>query len=411
MSSNYYRTDDELRATRMYQEVDPDFDRDEVAPRTRRQPAARPGGTGGSGGSGPGGTGGPGGSKGPSSPAPRKRRRARTALLITLALLLILAGGGVLTLYLVSEKLGGQVQRFEAFAGLDESERPKEVTSGAGAGALNILLAGTDARADADGQTVEDLEGGGQRSDTIMIMHITGDRKHAYLISIPRDTWVEVPGHGMNKINAAYSLGGPSLFVQTVEQFTQMRMHHLAVINWQGFMDLTDALGGVEINFTERTLLRNGEYYGPGVETLSGQEALDYVRERKTLAEGDFDRARRQQNYLRSLMNQTLAKGTSISKIGGVIDAITKNLYVDEQFTNGKMRDLAFKMRNIRGNDVSFILLPRAEQATGYEGSQSVVYHDPTKTKALFEALKNGKVERWLKKYGDDDNVLGETVR
>lgn len=407
MSSNYYRTDDELRATRMYQEVDPDFDRDEPAPSRRTPPAERPGRAGsGSGGSDR--SGGPGRS---SSPPPRRRNRARTALLITLALLLILAGGGVLTLYLVSEKLGGQVQRFEAFAGLDESRRPKDVTSGAGAGALNILLAGTDARIDPGSQTVEDLERGGQRSDTIMIMHITGDRKHAYLISIPRDTWVEIPGKGMHKINAAYALGGPSLFVETVERFTNMRMHHLAVINWQGFMDLTDALGGVEINFPERTLLRNGKYYGPGVETLSGEEALDYVRERKTLKEGDFDRARRQQNYLRSLMNQTLAKGTSLSKIGPVIDAITKNLYVDEGFTNGKMRDLAFEMRNIRGDDVSFILLPRAKQATGYEGDQSVVYHDPVKTKALFDALKKGQGERWLKKYGSADNVLGQTVR
>lgn len=384
--SNYYRTDDEPRPLYRDEGGGDDgyyYDDDATAPEAY-----------------------------PPAPRKRKRNKTKTALLIALASLLILAGGGVLTLYLWSEKVGNQVKRFEAFGDVDESKRPKEVTTGAGAGAINILLAGTDAREDADGQSVEDLQKKGQRSDTIMILHITGDRKSAYIISVPRDTWVNIPGRSKkNKINAAYSLGGPSLYIETMEQFTNLRMNHLAVINWAGFRDLTDALGGVEMNFPEKVKFADGKYYGPGKVTLSGEEALAYVRVRKELKEGDFDRARRQQNYLRALMNQTLARGTSPDKVFGVIDAVTKNLYVDDGFTNSKMRDLALSMRNIRGSDVHFILVPRANPATGMEGSQSVVYYDPVKTKELFEAVKTDSVDKWVAKNGGDDNVLGKTVR
>ncbi|GAB3406008.1 LCP family protein [Flindersiella endophytica] len=386
--SNYYRTDDEPRPLYRRDDGNDDgyyYDDDQTAAEAY-----------------------------PPAPAQRRRKRnkTKTALLIALASLLILAGGGVLTIYLWSEKVGNQVQRFQAFDGIDESKRPKEVTQGAGAGAINILLAGTDAREDADGQTVDDLQKSGQRSDTIMILHITGDRKNAYLISVPRDTWVTIPGRsGKNKINSAYSFGGPKLYVETLEEFTHMRMKYLAVINWAGFRDLTDALGGVEMDFPEKTRFASGKYYGPGKVTLTGDEALDYVRERKHLKEGDFDRARRQQNYLRALMVQTLSRGTSPSKIFGVLDAVTKNLYVDDTLTNGKMRELALQMRSIRGSNVHFILVPRANPATGMEGSQSVVYSDPVKTKELFDAVKTDKIDAWLAKHGGNDNVLGEKVR
>ncbi|REF36127.1 LCP family protein [Thermasporomyces composti] len=344
----------------------------------------------------------------------RKRGRTTTVLLILLSLFLMMGGGVVLTGYLISEKFGNQVNRLPAFAPLPEELRPKK-PKGAGANAINILLAGSDARTDGRGTTGagkgDAWKRGGQRSDTIMILHITGDRKSAYLISVPRDSWVNIPGRGMNKINAAYSFGGPPLYIQTIEELTGLRMDHLAVIDWTGFQALTDALGGVEMTFKTDTRFASGKYYEAGTHVLSGEEALDYVRERKHLKRGDFDRIARQQNFLRSLMRQTLSDGTLTNpvKLSRALDAVTQNLSVDEEFTTGKMRSLALQMRNLRARNVTFMTAPT--KGTGMEGSQSVVYLDKEKCDALWRAVRHDRIEDWLKKHGTEENVLGENVR
>ena len=376
---SYYRTDDELRSVQLR---DGD-DRQERSPGGRR----------------------------------RRRSRTRTTLVVLLSLLLMLTGGVVLTGYLLSEKFGNQVHRLPAFKELPEETRPKKPT-GAGADAINILLAGSDARtADGDeGGTTGEGKGdawksGGQRSDTIMVLHITGDRRSAYLMSLPRDSWVDIPGHGTNKINAAYSYGGPSLYVQTVEKLTGLRMDHLAVIDWTGFRALTDALGGVEMNFDKSTRFASGKYYQAGTHTLTGEEALDYVRERKHLQRGDFDRIARQQNFLRSLMRQTLSNGTITNplKLSRALDAITQNLSVDAEFSTGEMRSLATGMRNLRGSNVTFMTAPT--RGTGMEGSQSVVYLDKTKCDALWKAVRSDHIGQWLQQHAGKNDVLGDEVR
>ncbi|WP_020579197.1 LCP family protein [Actinopolymorpha alba] len=346
----------------------------------------------------------------------RRKDRTRTTLLILLSLVLMLGGGTVLTGYLVSEKLGGQVDRVPAFSQLNEEARPKKPTGGTGANAINILMAGSDARSDSEDGTTgagkgDAWQSGGQRSDTIMVLHITGDRKGAYLISLPRDSWVDIPGRsGKNKINAAYSFGGPPLYIETVEKLTGLRMDHLAVIDWTGFKALTDALGGVEMTFDKNTRFASGKYYPAGPHTLSGEEALDYVRERKHLKRGDFDRIARQQNFLRSLMRQTLSNGTITNpvKLARALDAITQNLSVDEEFTTGQMRSLALQMRDLRPGNVTFMTAPT--RGTGMEGSQSVVYLDDAKCDTLWKAIRDDKVGDWLQSNGKDE-VLGDQVR
>ncbi|MEQ7124589.1 LCP family protein [Actinopolymorpha sp. B11F2] len=354
-------------------------------------------------------------SQGPRADRRKKKTRTKTVLLVLLSLLLMLSGGIVLTGYMLSEKFGGQIDRFSAFSQLPEKLRPKKPT-GAGADAVNILLAGSDARTDDDSGTTGQGKGdawksGGQRSDTIMILHITGDRKSAYLISLPRDSWVEIPGRGNNKINAAYSFGGPPLYIQTVEKLTGLRIDHLAVIDWAGFKALTDALGGVQMTFDDDTRFASGKYYNAGTHTLSGEEALDYVRERKTLQRGDFDRMARQQNFLRSLMRQTLSNGTISNplKLGRALDAITQNLSVDEEFTTKAMRDLALDMRSLRASSVTFMTAPT--KGTGMEGSQSVVYLDDAKGAALWKAVRADRIGPWLQKNGSQEDVLGDEVR
>jgi LCP family protein required for cell wall assembly len=344
---------------------------------------------------------------------PRKKRRGgRTVVVILVSLVLLLGGGLVLTGFLVSERLGNQVDRIPDAFDIPEAGRPQKPT-GAGAGAMNILLAGSDRRSEeaTTGEGAGDAyEETGQRSDTNMVLHISADRKSAYLISIPRDSWVDIPGEGKNKMNAAYSLGGPKLYIQTVEKITGLRIDHLAVIDWNGFKALTDALGGVQMTFDKEVRAASGATFGPGTETLTGEEALDYVRERKHLPGGDFDRIKRQQNFLRSLMKQTLSNGTITNpvKLTNAMNAVTQNLSVDDKFTTGEMRDLAIGMRNLRGSGVTFMTVPT--KGTGMEGSQSVVYLDATKSKALWSAVRSDDIAGWLAEHGKDD-VLGDDVK
>jgi len=345
----------------------------------------------------------------------RRKSRTKTTLLILAACILLLLGGVALVAYHYTSKLDN-IDRFQAFRNLPEENRPKKPT-GAGANALNILLAGSDARTNGVGTTGKGKgdawRRGGQRTDTIMLLHITSDRRAAYLISFPRDSWVDIgtpdDEYGINKINAAYSFGGPPLYIQTIESLTGLRIDHIAVIDWTGFMALTDALGGVEMTFDESTRFASGKVYEAGTHNLSGEEALDYVRERKSLPGGDFDRMARQQNFLRSLMRQTLSNGTLTNpvKLSRALEAITQNLSVDENFTTGEMRGLAVDMRGLRSSNVTFMTVPT--KGTGMEGTQSVVYLDEAKCKSLFQAIRADKIDRWLAKNGKD-NVLGRDV-
>lgn len=323
-----------------------------------------------------------------------------------LALLMMLTGGLVLTVYIWSESTLSKANRVSAFENLDEDRRPAKANNDS----LNFLLAGTDAARNGQRTTGKGREGASGRADTIMIVHLTADRKHAYLISIPRDSWVDIPGYGMNKINASFSLGGPALYIQTVEQLTGLRMDHYAAIDWAGFKALTNALGGVEMTFEEETILANGDTLPAGTQTLNGEEALLYVRDRKHLPNGDFDRAKRQQNFMRALMKQTMSRDTltDIGKLNNVLNAIVSNLDVDKGFSNGEMRDLAKQLTGIRPSSVEFMTVPTDDPRTGMIEGQSVVFLDEEKLGSLFESVRKDKTQQWLDKH--DADTLGEDV-
>ncbi len=307
--------------------------------------------------------------------------------------------------------LNGQIGKVPRVAlELNEGRRPQTGASQE-KGALNILLAGADAgNGPSIAETVAsgEWDPGSHRSDTIIVMHITAERDEAYLISVPRDAWVEVEGLGMAKINAAFAEGGPSLYVQTLEQFTGLRMDHLAIIDWEGFRELTTAIGGVPVYIPE-------DVYDPsqkvqwtkGVEELEGKRALQYVRMRYGLENGDFDRIRRQQNFLRAFMKKMLSNGTTSNpiKLTNSVEAIVKYLTVDSEFSNGDLRSLALSLRSLEEKDVTFVTVPLARYDT-IDG-QSVVIVDEKKKKALFSAVAEDDIESYIKKYGKDD-VLGK---
>ncbi len=282
-------------------------------------------------------------------------------------------------------------------------ERPPRPT-GKAAESVNILVAGVDSGESsrildelADGAWVP----GSHRSDVIMVLHISADRRAAYVISVPRDTWVSIDGYGMSKINAAFSYGGPPLFVQTLEQFTGLRMDHLAVVDWAGFKGLTDALGGVEIENADAT----------GTTTLDGEEALAYVRERYSLPRGDLDRIQRQQNVLRALSDRLMSSGTLSNpmKLTDVLKAVTHSIAVDKNLTNERMRELALSMRGLRGGDVTQITVP----VEGFDriGGQSVVLVDQGKAKELFGAAVEDELDDYVATHDVDMLPAAASVR
>ena len=339
------------------------------------------------------------------APAPRRRRPVRTFLVALTALILVptVALAGV-ALYL-EHRLTGQVHRIDdVFTGL--SDRPAK-PAGAARGSVNILLLGTDRRSD-EPTTGRDAAAptwlpGAQRSDAIMILHIDGDRRGASVVSIPRDAWVPIPGHGMGKINAAFSYGGPSLAVQTVERLADVRIDHLAVIDWDGFRRLTDELGGVTLDIP-RTV-HDGYRditWTAGRHRLNGDQALAYVGQRAGLPGGDFDRIHRQQYFLRTLLDETLTQELvrSPKKVYGILDVLTENLSVDSGWSVGEMRSLLMSLRHLRSAGIEYMTVPLV--GTGTEGSQSVVRLDDRRGRHMWRAVRSDTVPEWLVEHPDD---------
>lgn len=343
----------------------------------------------------------------------RRRRIPRTLVVIGLLLLvlvLILAGG----VYFLTEKYAGQVDRLPGvFAKIPEQQRPDKPTSGAAEDAVTFLVAGVDTHSDVNTTGAGASGSTTGRSDALMLVHVTGDRERINVVSIPRDTWVSVPGHGHAKINAAYAYGGPTLAVRTVENLTGVRIDHFAVIDFAGFEDLTDALGGVTVTIPEDSYDKARHHrWRAGRQQLSGSDALDYVGQRYGLPRGDISRTHRQQQFLRALARKLLDAQTLTHplELANVVGAITDTATVDDGLSNGEMRRLAFSVRGIRGGDMSFMTAPVS--GLGREaGGQSVVYLDTGQAKRVWDALERDRLDRYLQRYGGDTLGGGDSGR
>ncbi|MGY1659610.1 LCP family protein [Geodermatophilus sp. SYSU D00705] len=332
-------------------------------------------------------------------PTSRRRRALRRVLISlgVLGLVLVLLVGG--SLWYLTDRYAGNIDRVSGvFANLDEQARPAPATpvEQTGEEPVTFLLVGSDTRATAD----EGVAAGG-RSDAIMLVRFTGDRQHAQLISIPRDSWVDIPGHGKDKINAAYAFGGPSLLVQTVEHLTAVRIDHYVAIDFQGLVQVTDDLGGVDVVVAETT--SNGPYtFRTGVNHLDGDQARWYLGQRYGLAGGDFDRVKRQQQYLRSVFAQLSSSDTFTDpgRLDAALLVVTSAVAVDGELGNGDMLALAYSLRELEPDDVEFFTAPVL--GTGTEGAASVVYLDDVACERMWTYLRNDSLALNAAEFADE---------
>ncbi|MGO4536025.1 LCP family protein [Leifsonia sp. 2MCAF36] len=341
-------------------------------------------GGGGNGGRGNGGRGGSGDSGGstPGGTPPRKRRRAKRIVAWTaaaLAIVLVVVGGYAAYSYF---RFVGGVKHVDV------------ISSGHVAGTdQNILLVGDDHRPDGASQAeLNQLsttsDGGGTNTDTMMVLHIPANGKSATLISLPRDSWVEVPGHGMNKINSAFSLGGGAndptsgakLLIQTVQNLTGLSIDHYVRVSLLGFYTIAQALGPVQVCLNQAVDdPYSGANFPAGVSTLNAQQALSFVRQRHGLPRGDLDRVVRQQYFLSIEAHKFLSAGTLLNpgKLTQVLDAVSGSLETDpglnflqlgaqlQGLTGGKIQSATIPISGtptitVDGNDLSIVKVDTA---------------------------------------------------
>lgn len=319
---------------------------------------------------------------------PRKAKKTRrNTLLVILGLFVVAAIVSGIFVVNLANSFNSQTQKIaQAFP--EESNRPVKATEGPASKAQNILVLGSDSRA-VSVDMAEEGVASDQRSDTMMWVHIPGDGKNIVMMSIMRDTWVDIPGHGQAKINAAMAYGGVPLVVQTLEGLFKSRLDHVAIVDFEGFKAITDSLGGVKVNVPMAFTSGNKQHtFSAGPQVLNGDQALAFVRERYAFSDGDYQRVRNQQLFLKSVMNTALTPATLTNpgKISDLVSQVSPFISVDEGLDAAAMASMAVRLRDVRGSNVLSFTLPNLGTGTSADG-QSIVIKDDAAISAIADAL------------------------
>jgi LCP family protein required for cell wall assembly len=313
-------------------------------------------------------------------PGATTRRRTRRIVTIVVSLVLLLTvGTGAAYMAFLNHIVTTNVKHAALLPTLDAGQ-PVPARAPAAKDAQNILLIGSDSRGSvANG-----------RSDVIVLIHISSDRKKVYLVHFPRDMYVDVPGHGKDKINAAFAYGGAPLLVRTMQNLVDVRLDHVLVIGFDGFRAMTDAVGGVDVYAEEASGGPGYNAVNVGWNHVDGLQALEFVRERMQLTQGDISRGRRQQAFIKALLLESLSRPTLTNpvRLAELVKAATRNLTVDNAFTVADMRAEALELRNLRSTDIRFITAPITGFGTSPHGASIDVVDDAAMAKLSF-AFKN----------------------
>ena len=261
----------------------------------------------------------------------------------------------------------------------------------AGAG-TNWLVVGSDSREGLSDQQVKDLHLGkvaGRRTDTIILLHRPQSGPPT-LVSLPRDSYVPIPGHGRNKLNAAYAFGGAPLLARTVETVTGLRIDHYAEVGFGGFVGMTDAVGGVQLcpkrNINDH---KSGLHVKKGCQEMDGATALAYVRARYFDPQGDLGRVKRQQEFLGAVFDEAVSPTTLLNpfRILSLGNAATTALTIDNGDGPVSLLQFARTMRAVAGGDGKRVTVPVSD--VNYSTSAgSAVKWDTQRALALFHSLR-----------------------
>lgn len=337
----------------------------------------------------------------PGVPEPPLRARRRTAGLVF---------GGLLGLIVAAASLQGL--RLMGAVG-EHPTQPVRGLSEYFEGPRNVLVLGSDTRANLP-KSEQEKHGSpktvtGERSDTIILMHFDPGAEKAVMVHFPRDLRVPIPKHGVNRINAAFTFGGPTLAVRTVERFTGLPIHNYVEVGLAGFQNLVDTLGGVTI-CVDRPMfdeLANLHLRTAGCHDLNGKEALAFVRARHIEGDRipDFSRIARQQQFMRAVLNKLITVGSLLDT--EVIRTAARQVTTDEGLSAADLVFLGTKVRELAQADPSgastldFRVVPGAPETI--DGVSYVVAQQPQAGK-LFAALKRGEP------LGEIGRVILETL-
>ncbi|MFE7425563.1 LCP family protein [Streptomyces sp. NPDC014735] len=311
---------------------------------------------------------------------------------------LVLGAGGIGHAVVTGLETG--IDRIDPFK--DMKNRPR-----AGYG-TNLLLVGTDGRDRITPEQKEKYRLGGAPcncTDTLMLVHLSADKKRASVVSLPRDSYAEVPEHkdlttGQThsphpvRLNAAYAEGGPGLTVRTVEHMTGVKIDHYLEVDFISFMKTVDTLGGVRI-CTPRPLKDSytGLDLAAGTHDLDGGQALQFVRSRHVDGASDLGRMQRQQKFLASLIERTTSSGVLLNPVRfrDAASTMLNSVRADEGFGTEQMLELGSAMRGFSPASSEFASVPLENVAHPVKGIGSTVKWDERKADKLFQALRDDK--------------------
>jgi LCP family protein required for cell wall assembly len=366
---------------------------------------------------------------GPTAPAggrrPAKKKKPKSPLWARLtvvlgALLMMASGGAIVGSKMLIGRYTGNIHQESL---IDPGAKKKVADGKALEGAINILLLGVDERLRNPGDI---------RSDTIIILHIPASHDQAYLVSVPRDTLVDVPAFkpsrypgGRTKITEAFYAGyqngagrpgGAQLVAKTINQLTGIQFNGAAIIDFRGFKRVIDALGGVNMCVDHQVtsahlrlvdgkpmILTEAEKRGggkpvvhkKGCRRMEGWEALDYSRQRYGLPRGDYDRQRHQQQLIKAMAKQATSKGviTDLGKLDRVIKAAGAAFTLD---TGGvPIADFVFTLKGMAGNDLVLVKTNNGDfHSAGIKGTSAEALSP--ESLEMFGAVRDGTLAEWL---------------
>jgi len=339
-------------------------------------------------------------------------RKWARKIAVALSIAVVLTSGGF---HFFSKAASSAIPRSKALQGAPQSKN----------GDTNILLIGLDSRRDNEGNPIPPeiskllhvgpASIGGYNTNTLILIHVPANGKKAVALSIPRDNYVNVPGYGMKKIKEAYSYAkyaedsklykegvkqptrerlardaGRVSTIATVSEFLDVPIDHFAEVNMIGFYDLANALGGIQVCLKNpvNDARYSGAVFPAGLQTITGADALKFVRQRHGLPNGDLDRTHRQQAFIAGVITKFRTQGIfgDIGKISGLLDVAKKDVVIDSGFD---VIGFLPQAKALTGGNIKFHTLP----IEGYvmRNSQSVNLVDEVKIRKLVQELFNPK--------------------